>query len=214
MEEVKRKRGRPRKTTPTPVCTPENTPTPPVPAVHTPPGEVARKRNPRWGENLPHNTFTKDLEPGTTSKYLAHAMRKWNLPKIDLSDVEQVRERIEWYFQTCIEDDVRPSPTGLRNSLGVSKQTISLWRNGLRPQRGEQAELVMQAYDMMDEMWNSYMQDGKINPVAGIFLGKAVFGYKEEQNIVVTAKRETDYETDPVSIAEKYEMLPPVEDYD
>lgn len=212
MEEVKRKRGRPRKTTPTPASTHKDTPSPPAPVANNTPGEVAPVDKHKYGQHLPCVTFTKDLEPGSTTKYLAHAMRKWNLAKIDLSDVDQVRERIEWYFQSCIDDDVRPNPTGLRIALGVSRQTISMWRQGLRSQRGEQAELVMQAYDMMDELWNSYMMDGKINPVAGIFLGKAVFGYKEEQNIVVTAKRDTDYEVDAETIAQKYAELPPIDE--
>ncbi len=214
MEEVKKKRGRPRKQpTPTPVQTPASTPTPPA-RVQDPPGEgVARREKAPYGCNLPQNTFLRDLPAGSTSKYLANALRKWDLPKIDISDPKQVRERIEWYFRTCVEDDVRPTPGGLCNSLDISQMTLCNWRNGVQ-RRGEHTEIILQAYDVLEELWEHYMNDGKINPVAGIFLGKTLYGKREEQNIVISAKHETAYDVDVDALEAKYNELPPVEDSD
>ena len=38
----------------------------------------------------------------------------------------------------------------------------------------------------MEEIWYDLMQNGKINPGSGIFLGKNVFGYKDVADVVVT----------------------------
>jgi hypothetical protein len=38
----------------------------------------------------------------------------------------------------------------------------------------------------MEEIWYDLMQNGKINPGSGIFLGKNMFGYKDVADVVVT----------------------------
>jgi hypothetical protein len=47
----------------------------------------------------------------------------------------------------------------------------------------------------MENLWENYMQNGKINPVAGIFLGKNNFGYQDKTEYVVTPnqRQESDY---------------------
>ena len=39
-------------------------------------------------------------------------------------------------------------------------------------------------------MWEDYMQNGKINPVSGIFLGKNHFGYKDQTELKVATNGE------------------------
>ena len=65
------------------------------------------------------------LEKGDVGRYLRHALDGFNLPPIDISDIEQVKGRCEWYFNHCIEDDVRPTVTGLSNALGITRQTFN-----------------------------------------------------------------------------------------
>jgi hypothetical protein len=35
-------------------------------------------------------------------------------------------------------------------------------------------------------MWENYMQNGKISPPNGIFLGKNNFDYRDEQQVIIT----------------------------
>lgn len=67
--------------------------------------EVKKKQvRPRRSEQMrPH------LEKGEVGKYLSHALAGFDLPPIDTSDIEQLKERCGWYFQHCINDDVRPT---------------------------------------------------------------------------------------------------------
>ena len=51
------------------------------------------------------------------------------------------------------------------------------------------------------------MQNGKVNPVSGIFLGKNNFGYKDQQEYVVTPNQMGEHES-PAAIEAKYDELP------
>ena len=52
----------------------------------------------------------------------------------------------------------------------------------------------------MEILWENYMQNGKINPVSGIFLGKNNFGYQDKTEYVVTphVNNESDYDADDI----------------
>ena len=53
----------------------------------------------------------------------------------------------------------------------------------------------------MENLWETYMNSGKINPVSGIFLGKNNFGYQDKTEYVLTPnqKQESDYNADEIS---------------
>ena len=160
----------------------------------------------RGGKNNFPNAQIPDTEPGENSRFLRHAMATKNMPPIDISDVNQVRDRLEWYFNHCAEDDVKPTVSGFCNSLGVARQTLLSWKNGTYRADSHQT-VIMQAYTLLEELWEHYMQNGKINPVSGIFLGKNNFAYQDKQEYVVTPN--TQAETiDVKTIEAKYAELP------
>ena len=53
---------------------------------------------------------------------------------------------------------------------------------------------------LMENMWETYMNSGKINPVSGIFLGKNNFGYQDKQEMVLTpnAQQESDFSAEDI----------------
>jgi hypothetical protein len=59
---------------------------------------------------------------------------------------------------------------------------------------------IKKAYEYMELLWENYMQNGKINPVSGIFLGKNNFGYqdKTEHVITPTINSDADYSTEDI----------------
>lgn len=147
------------------------------------------------------------VEPGDNSKYLGHAMVVARMPLVDLNDINAVRERIDWYFNHCFANDMKPTVSGLCNSLKISRQTLMMWRQGRFRDESYQA-VVLEAYGMMEELWENYMQNGKINPVSGIFLGKNNFGYADKQEMVVTPNTGVPEAIDPTLIEAKYAELP------
>lgn len=125
------------------------------------------------------------MEPGENSRFVRYAIASWDLPPIDISDPEQVKERIGTYFKYCVENDRRPQVVGLCNWLGVSRQTLNEWKNG-DVRNATHGDIVKKAYNLMEEMWTDYMMYGKINPPTGIFLAKNWFNYKDVADVVVT----------------------------
>ena len=156
--------------------------------------------------------LVEQVDAGDNAKYLAHAMTIMNLPKIDTADAKQVEERINWYLMFCIQQDMKPTVKGFCNALGgISRNTLWTWKTG-QYRKNTHEEIIVRAYDLLEEMWENYMQNGKINPVAGIFLGKNNFGYKDQQEYVLTPNQNQMHETDIATIEAKYAELPDVED--
>lgn len=160
----------------------------------------------RGGKNNFPTNPPMDLEVGDNSRYLRHALTTLNMPPIDISDEKQVEERIMWYFNHCIDNDMKPTVKGLCNSIGISRNTIRTWYN--EDYRGStHSKVIRKAYDLLEELWEDYMLNGKINPVSGIFLGRNNWGYQDKVDIVVTPN--TGLETvDVKTIEEKYAELP------
>jgi hypothetical protein len=144
-------------------------------------------------------------DEGDNTKYLRHAMIIREQPSIDTSDPKQVEERIDWYFRHCADSDMKPTVTGFCNSLGVARSTLWAWKSG-QYRKGTHEEIILRAYNLLEEMWENYMQNGKINPVAGIFLGKINFQYREQQEYILTPN--TASQIDPTTIEAKYAELP------
>ena len=61
-------------------------------------------------------------------------------------------------------------------------------------------DYIKRAYNYMEILWENYMQNGKINPVSGIFLGKNNFGYQDKTEYVVTpnVNNDSDYNADDI----------------
>ena len=126
-----------------------------------------------------------DVKPGDNSRFVRWALASWDLPPIDISDPEQVRERIGMYFKFCAENDRRPQIVGMCNWLGISRDTLNEWVRGVT--RGAtHSDIVKRAYSVMEEMWTDYMTYGKISPPTAIFLAKNWYGYRDVADVVVT----------------------------
>lgn len=145
---------------------------------------VKKKRGAKWTQELTA-TGGDEMKPGENAQFVRHAIASWDLPPIDISDPEQVKERIGIYFNYCVENDRRPQVVGLCNWLGISRDTLNTWKNG-EYRTGTHSDIIKKAYNIMEEMWADYMIYGKVNPPTGIFLAKNWYGYKDVADVVVT----------------------------
>ena len=153
-------------------------------------------------------------EPGDTTHYINQSLEIMNLPNIDLNDPEQVSERLNTYFGICAKYDLKPTVSGLALSLN-GKDRRWLWAVANdKPYGGcavhidaDSLDSIKKAYHIMGTLWENYMQQGKINPVTGIFLGKNNFGYVDKTETVITPN--TSLATsDSATIEAKYKELP------
>ena len=142
---------------------------------------------------------------GENEKYLAHNMAVAYMEKIDPHNAEEVKQRTIDYFLLCQENDMKPSVAGYALALGVTRHTLKTWLNGKVKTSNEVKEVLEKAYAVLNALMESWMQDGKIYPVAAIFLAKNSFGYKDISDVVITPNKA---ETDPQSLIDAAKLLP------
>lgn len=164
--------------------------------------EVVRKQGWAGGRNI----AKYNQEQKRNAEYLSFAIESWGIKRVDTSDPKAIEERLEWYFQRCIDNNMKPTMSGMAMALGVSRQILWDWHNGTR--RPENYEIIDSAYNLMEQLWEMYMMNGQINPASGIFLGKNHFGYKDVQDIVVQPKNSLGDEASAEDIEKKYAELP------
>lgn len=149
--------------------------------------------------------------PGDNNKFLSHNLAVMRMPAIDISNPTLVRQRINDYFQLCADNDMKPSVKGLTNALKIGRTTLWEWKHG-NVRAGSHQAIVLEAYDALEALWLDYMQNGKINPISGIFLGKNLFpDYKDQQEYVVTPNTKMT-QIDPATLEEKYADVIDAED--
>ena len=175
---------------------------------------VKKKCKPRGGQNSPvigNNGLM--LENGDNTKYLQKNLSLMNLPDIDMHNVGEVQERIQYYFDFMTQCDSKPTVSGLAMILnGMDRRTLWAIVND-QPTGGagyktalplEVANSIKKAYKIMEMLWEDYMQNGKINPVTGIFLGKNNYGYQDKTEHVLTPKVQQDNDYDAADIRSRY----------
>ena len=146
-------------------------------------------------------------EPGDNTKYLALGMKLFNLPSIDLKDPAQVNARLNEFFTIHAEADMKPTVSGMGMALGLDRRRLWEIKTGnyhssksLENLPTLTTDSIKKAYEYMEILWENYMQNGKINPVSGIFLGKNNFGYQDKTEYVVTpnVNNDSDYSADDI----------------
>ena len=168
---------------------------------------VKKKCKPRGGNSPVIGDNGLMVEPGDNAKYIKNAMQLGALPKIDLRDSDAVENRIQEFFAIQFENDLKPTVSGLGIALGLDRRRLWEIKTGNYGTQKSLEELptltkdsIKKAYEMMENLWENYMQNGKINPVSGIFLGKNNFGYQDKQEMVLTpnTNNEPDYNIDDI----------------
>lgn len=146
------------------------------------------------------------MEPGENSSYLSHTIQVASLPEVDHSSVEAVQNRVTEYFTICQQNDMKPSVAGLALAFSVSRKTIWAWANDTSknfPPEGVR-KAIRKAYQMLNAQMEDYMQNGKINPVSGIFLMKNNMNYQDRQDVIVTPNSPLGDQTSPEELQQKY----------
>jgi hypothetical protein len=105
---------------------------------------------------------------------------------------------------------MKPSIEGLSLAFDTDRKTLWRWVNGVESQSMPDPvrRSIKRAYSLINNLMVEYMQNGKINPVSGIFLMKNNMGYMDQSEIVITPNNPLGELKDPEEIAEKYKYLP------
>ena len=171
--------------------------------------EAKPKKKPR-GKNI-GETLAPVTDPGDNQKYIGVSLKLFNLPSIDLKKPEQVQERLTEYFQIQFDADLKPTVAGMAMALGIDRRRLWEIKSGVKMGGHTTIDLptltvdsIKKAYDFMENLWENYMQNGKINPVSGIFLGKNNFGYQDKTEYVLTPNTHNDSDYSAEDIRARY----------
>lgn len=152
------------------------------------------------------------LEEGDNRKFMTINQELLYMDNIDLNDAEQVKARLAEYFELYARFDVKPTVVGMAIALnGHNRQWLWGVTHDAPPSGSGKLEnlppaitnLIKKAYFSLENSWETYMQNGKINPVAGIFLGKNNFAYKDQTEHIVTPNTGQD-EINTEEIKQRY----------
>ena len=171
--------------------------------------KLKKKGKPRGGNSPVIGMNGYDLEPGDNSKFLMVQMELFNMPNINIENVEEVQQRLSDYFALYARNDMKPTVAGMALALnGHSRQWLWAVCNGQQlGGRGNESTLppevtnaIKKARFLLENLWESYMNSGKVNPVAGIFLGKNNFGYQDKTEYVLTpnTNQDSDYSAEDI----------------
>lgn len=151
-------------------------------------------------------------DPGDNTKFMKVNMVLFNMDKVDMRDVEAVQNRINEFFVLYAENDMKPTIAGMAMALGTDRKTLwAMTTGGSANGTGYKYDLppevsltLKKAYVLMENLWETYMNAGKVNPISGIFLGKNNYGYSDKQEYVLTPNQQNENEYDADSIRERY----------
>ena len=154
-----------------------------------------------------------NLEAGDNTKILGVNIKLFNMSKVDLHDPDAVAERLTEFFMLYAENDMKPTVAGMALALnGHSRQWLWAVCNN-QPVNGQgdmcavppaTSDAIKKARFLLENLWESYMSSGKVNPVAGIFLGKNNFGYQDKTEYVLTPNTNSDNDYSADEIRERY----------
>lgn len=151
------------------------------------------------------------LEEGDNSKIMGVNVALFNMEAIDLHDASAVRQRLAEYFQLYADADLKPTVAGMAMALDLDRRRLWEIRNDQTQGRPtidtlpkEVRDSIKKAYVLMENMWETYMNSGKINPVSGIFLGKNNFGYQDKTEYVVTPNVQQEADFNEEDIRKRY----------
>lgn len=174
-----------------------------------------KRRKPGGGAKWTQAMKNLELSDGENTEYLSLQIKLFTMPRIDLNDVEAVQKRLVEYFKLYAGTNKRPTVAGMAMALGISRQMLSATVRG-KPtgSTGYPAslpqnvtDLIKMAYQGLENMWESYMLENKINALTGMFFGKNHYDYQDKAEYVLTPNPQDDSDYSAEDIKSRY--IPP-----
>lgn len=125
---------------------------------------------------------------------------------------QQVKERIDQYFELCQITSIRPGIESLCLALHITRQTLFNWGNGSGCSKQRQ-ELAQSAKAFIAAYIEQASLSGRLNPASSIFLLKNWCSYKDSYSFETT-ERTTDLRAtqSPEEILQRIEQDIPIDE--
>ena len=126
-----------------------------------------------------------EMEEGYNTRRIQFMMAIMPKEPLDHNDVEEMERRFANYLRLCAEWDMKIGNQAAYAAIGINKDNVYDWavRREANPARADFIKKVQTFCAMYRE---GLMEDGKVNPVTGIFWQKNYDGMKDQQEVVLT----------------------------
>lgn len=100
----------------------------------------------------------------------------------DPNILDLCKTRIADYNQICENYDIKPTVEGLALALGTDRKTLIAWyqKECIWVNETHLQEIISQEWQFINACHVTGMEEGTIDKVVGIFVGKNNFGYSNE----------------------------------
>lgn len=125
------------------------------------------------------------LEEGYNTRRIRFMQMILPTEPLDKDDVAEMERRFARYLDLCAEWDMKIGNLAAYAAIGITKDDVYDWtvRRGTNPARADFVKKVQKVCAMYRE---GLMEDGKVNPVTGIFWQKNYDGMRDQQEVVLT----------------------------
>lgn len=139
----------------------------------------------------PPQTIT-DEKPEDVQAVLGQVLQWYKQPKCKTD--EEVAQRTEYFFQTCMEHGQRPTVEAYALSLGVTRTMMGYWKSG-RYCSAERTEIINQAYEVFAAFDAGMVITNKMQAVPYIYRSKNYYGMRDNVQVEVGPVQEEDQKT-------------------
>ena len=98
---------------------------------------------------------------------------------------EECAQRLDEYFNQCIEQGQIPTVEDMCLALGATRQTLFRWEHGENASK-TRSDLIKKAKEILAGIDAKLVSQGKIPQITYIFRAKNFFGLTDKQEVVVT----------------------------
>lgn len=164
------------------------------PASTRPKGIVADNNPPLPdGYNVRRVAFMQDILPTEPLKF---------------GDIEEMERRLNRYLQKCVEWDMKVGNQAAYAAIGLTRDQVYDWGTRRASNNPDLALFVKKVQQICAVYREGLMEDGKVNPVTGIFWQKNYDGLRDQSEVVLYPKLETETQEDAVLEAKYVEVIP------
>ena len=144
-----------------------------------------------------------DLPEGYNTRRIRFMQTILPTEPLDRDDVEEMERRFAFYLEMCAKWDMKVGNMAAYAAIGIDKDDAYEWtnRNTGNPARARFIKKVQKVCAMYRE---GLMEDGKVNPVTGIFWQKNYDGMKDQTEMVLTPNNPLGEQKDMKALEQKY----------
>lgn len=145
----------------------------------------------------------ENLPEGYNSRRIAFMMDILPTEPLDYNDVAEMERRFQRYLQKCAEWDFKIGNQAAYAAIGIDKDIAFEWTHHASP-NPERTSFIKKVKKVCAFYREGLMEDGKVNPVTGIFWQKNYDGLKDQQEMVLTPNQPLGEQKDPEMLRQKY----------